>query len=1475
MKTAWLVMRHKPNVPSRLYGPPCLNGLNWVRQMNRSRLLPALIGLGVALSVLGLACGFGAGAYRQYAWVHGAGDCTRDGAVRKGPPNGVAAPTALSSPGLAIHREGEEFVSSNTELGLHVTYWNAGFEMQVANQGRDFTSSFILKEISRGMGGLRPGTHGVETVNGDRLVVDHGTFKMTYANTVGGMRHDIVVLKRPRGEDSLEARFALGGNLVAVQRSKDEVVFHSWDEQALCLVPQIRYSGLKAWDARGQVLPSSMEVRDGCLVLAVQDKHAQYPVTIDPLSSTANLEITGTFSGQSFGYSAATAGDVNGDGYSDIIVGSPYWDLPFTDCGRVQVFLGSSTGISATPSWTYQGTGANARLGFSVSSAGDVNGDGISDVVAGAPGMAGHGVAYVFLGSLAGVGATPTATLNGNAQANSEFGWSVALAGDVNGDGYSDVLVGAPKYFNTLSAQGRAYCYYGNALTLGWTATGVPSNGQLGYCVAGIGDMDGDGAGEVAIGAPMQPKIPTTNNGAVHLFRGNMGTGLGVTASRVLTGPGSSNFGWSVAGAGDMNGDGWADLVVGAPGTTSGNGAAHLFLSDGTPTLVPLSATSSLGGTATEGMGRAVGSAGDVNGDGFADIIIGSPNYSSNTGRARVYRGSSAPLLDAAHLYKTFTGGVPSAKYGAAVCTAGDVNGDGISDVLIAAPDQPSSGSVRIFHGSPDLPSSMAAWSVQGAANYENMGTCVASAGDVNADGYSDLLVGIPGNSTMQGKVQLYLGSSSGLSATPTWTKVGENVDDGFGFCVASAGDVNGDGYSDVLVGAPRWPSGGTGAWRGKVYLFMGSSGGLGPSAAWTKDGPQTESRFGYSLSSAGDVNGDGFSDVLIGAYTQTNGAGTGEGGAYVFHGSGSGLPATANWSAVSEQHAPSNTSAFGVSVSLAGDVNGDGYDDVIIGDNYYEHVADGGANRGGAFVYHGSPTGLSASPNWAAYGANYGDEFGNNVSYAGDVNGDGYSDVIIGAYFKGATEQGGAYLFQGSAFSGLGLVPAWSVDGILDGDHLGESVCSAGDVNGDGYGDVMVGGSLKDWLYVDGGGVDVYLGGASGLTASSAWSVIGSSTGSKIGRSVALAGDVNGDGYSDLAYGVVKMTGSVYAGAGGALLHLGNEGRSQTMRTMQYRSDLSTPVRTSNGTFQVDCQWGIGQFARSSMGRTLVKLAWHVAGHGPAVPTNFFDNNSTVLSGEQASWQDSGLPGIELTQVLASMPGATSHPAWRARIRFHPATAMDGRVFGRWFRQGIHDLQVPSIKTQLAGCGPLPVTLMGLSVYCANGSAIVEWTTASEQDCADFIVERSEDAVSWNTIGQVACGGNSSQMRRYGFEDPAQLRDAVSYYRIKQVDINGTTEIFPAMAYRPCERVGTLAVWPNPFGGELHFRLPAGLRDSIVLTAVVRDMAGRELMRERVEVDGGAVATWKGCNRLPQGPCSVELVSPAGSIGHALVVHM
>jgi len=394
--------------------------------------------------------------------------------------------------------------------------------------------------------------------------------------------------------------------------------------------------------------------------------------------------------------------------------------------------------------------------------------------------------------------------------------------------------------------------------------------------------------------------------------------------------------------------------------------------------------------------------------------------------------------------------------FGHSVAGAGDVNGDGYDDVIVGAylydHGQTHEGRSFAYHGSAAGLSTTANWTAESNQEDALFGHSVAAAGDVNGDGYDDVIVGADdyGNDQpYEGRAFTYHGSPAGLSATPDWTAESNQFDASFGISVAGAGDVNGDGYDDVIVGASSFDIRQVG--EGRAYAYHGSAAGLSATPDWIAGSDQDFATFGKSVAGAGDVNSDGYDDVVVGANSYSNGQ-SDEGRAFAYHGSPAGLSATPNWTAESNQA----DTWFGISVAGAGDVNGDGYDDVVVGAQFYSN---GQSDEGRAFAYHGSPAGLSATANWTAESNQADAWFGISVAGAGDVNGDGYQDVIVGAmlYDHGQTDEGRAFVFCGSA-AGLRTVPCGRAESNQDSADFGRSVAGAGDVNADGYDDVVVG---------------------------------------------------------------------------------------------------------------------------------------------------------------------------------------------------------------------------------------------------------------------------------------------------------------------------------------------------------------------------------------------------------------------------------
>ena len=399
------------------------------------------------------------------------------------------------------------------------------------------------------------------------------------------------------------------------------------------------------------------------------------------------------------------------------------------------------------------------------------------------------------------------------------------------------------------------------------------------------------------------------------------------------------------------------------------------------------------------------------------------------------------------------------AIFGASVASAGDINGDGYADVIVGAPyyrnGQDREGGAFVHHGSASGLWPLPAWRFESNLVECEIGWSVASAGDVNGDGFDDVLIASEfcGILDREGRVYLFLGSAAGLSPTHAWMIEGDGSDESLGWSIASAGDVNDDGYDDVIVGAP-WASYPEGH-EGRAYVFYGSASGLPATANWTAESNVPWSDFGVSVASAGDVNGDGYSDVIVGHGISN--PEEGEGRAYVYLGSATGLSTTPAWM-YENNHAGST---LGESVATAGDVNGDGFSDVIVGGFRYANPE---VKEGIAYLFLGSASGPSLAPAWHAEGNQDYVEYGQSVASAGDVNNDGYDDVLVGApwYSHGEDYEGRSFLYFGSP-GGLLPAPVYTAESNQESANLGYSVASAGDVNGDGIDDIIVGAQNYD----------------------------------------------------------------------------------------------------------------------------------------------------------------------------------------------------------------------------------------------------------------------------------------------------------------------------------------------------------------------------------------------------------------------------
>jgi len=427
----------------------------------------------------------------------------------------------------------------------------------------------------------------------------------------------------------------------------------------------------------------------------------------------------------------------------------------------------------------------------------------------------------------------------------------------------------------------------------------------------------------------------------------------------------------------------------------------------------------------------------------------------------------------------------------------------------------------------------------------DRCGYSVAGGGDVNGDGYDDLLVGAMASDAGGfdgGQAYLILGNAAGWSMDRDMSNAnasfwGEDVWDRAGSSVAGVGDVNGDGYDDILIGAEGDEDGG-GNFAGQTYLILGKASGWAmdtklSNAAASFWGENAGDWSASSIAGAGDVNGDGYDDFLIGAGANGDG-GVPAGQTYLIFGKASGWAMDTKLSKADASFWGENAGdGSGYSVAGAGDVNGDGYDDILIGANGND---DGGSNAGQTYLILGKASGWAmdtklSKANASFRGEDADDASGRQVAGAGDVNGDGYDDILIGA---NGDDDGGSS--AGQTYLVLGKASGWAMDTDLSNanasfwgedsnDYSGFSTAGAGDVNGDGYDDIIIGayGDEDGGTYA--GQTYMILGKASGwamdakLSNANA-SFWGEDSNDYSAWSIAGARDVNGDGYDDILIG-------------------------------------------------------------------------------------------------------------------------------------------------------------------------------------------------------------------------------------------------------------------------------------------------------------------------------------------------------------------
>ena len=804
-------------------------------------------------------------------------------------------------------------------------------------------------------------------------------------------------------------------------------------------------------------------------------------------------------------------------------------DVTITD-----LFTGqqASLTVTAVPSLPLTSIRSGEGLAFISTVAGDINQDGFMDAAVGIgeanTGGFTSGAVFIYEGTSVGLNITPVRIISGTRR--EERLGSRMLLKDVTGDGLADLIVGA--YRSNIDAKygGAVYLYKGKAdafLEAQPAATWAQGSswGEFGYDITAC-DFDGDGREDIAIGGrsleDRETDVVTTNQGAVFIYLGSA-SGFSVQPTQRLYGQTLNGSGAWVNQAqvklgrelesGFLNDDAYCDLITSAVNpvpSSDDDGGLYVYagrpgtaLTPGGVSQAPHLAIRRVTGERKTRLGHSLAT-GDVNGDAVVDIIVGEPYYdttgSTNAGAVHVIPGGMA-LSEIASAWTAiedtppvFTGDSGNDYEGYWVGSA-DRNGDDIADILVGslngevAGGVNNTGTVHILDGQLNaLPASPPGQSYAGLSAGDRFGLSAAWLGDVNQDGHDDFL----GFGQYDATYGYRVGRALYFSGAPDAAPIGLEypslpAGQGLGHAVALVPSPANDGSTLAVAGADQ-QNAANGYNRGAVTIHrVGSDGQLTPLQVLTQGAQGANwNRFGHGLAGLDDFDGDGRPDLAVIAYQQHRPASF---NAALFAGPGD------NWSA-----APASCSGSDIS------------------------------NTGALLVYRGKADGeFTATPGFVYFPSEKNDELRRVAS--ADVNGDGLSDVLLGSTeWDGAQgNTGGVRVVFGRAGAvGIGTRTEVICDadftfhGSNKDDKLGESLTSAGDLNGDGCDEFAAGSELSDRGNRNQGEVRIFWG-AGGVGCPSAVKVTSLLSGdkdSKAGAALAGGHDVDGDSIPDLVVG-------------------------------------------------------------------------------------------------------------------------------------------------------------------------------------------------------------------------------------------------------------------------------------------------------------------------------------------------------------------
>lgn len=772
--------------------------------------------------------------------------------------------------------------------------------------------------------------------------------------------------------------------------------------------------------------------------------------------------------GDEFGRAIADLGDVNGDGAPDVAVGAHLDDAGGTDRGAVWVLflepdgaLQSYTRIDATHPLLATQLADGDAFGSSLASVGDLDGDGIAELAVGAIGddTGGSDRGAVHLLWLGADGqpwmqrklAHGLSGLSANLGDGDAFGHGVEGLGDFGGDGIPDLAVGARFHDAGGTDTGAVWVLHLNAdgsvqseFALDGSTSGpdgwMIAGGEFGSDIAALGDFNGDGTGDIAVGAPGtddggeragavwvlilkpdgQPKLQvklSETSGELTIFLSD-----------------NDQFGERLAAAGDLGGDGVPDLLVGEGGGGGWAWLLELQANAKAKQLHSLHFPIDVGVHPPHGSlaGSGLELAPDFDGDGRRELYVGYRAESApepSQGALRWLSLDASFDVQAVEVFSAAMSGIgPSALtpgFGETVCGLGDLDGDGIDELAVYAPGYSSPGVVWIVfldaqgvvRDAQAIGSGLGGFDGILSSTNDTFGAALEPLGDWNGDGVPDLAVGNPKANSQEGEVWvLYLNADGSVAQEVRIAAGTEGFQQSFGCCVrfgsslCSMDDVNGDGRAELAVGAPGWEPGAGG--KGAVFLLFSNDPaqpdwvGGHHVLAWP-DVDLDDSGFGLSLCSPGDLDGNGVPELLVGSYEGANGEPNGAGQVHLlFLVPGGGILQEQVFVQEFHPFELNAQSLFGAQLVDLGDWNQDGLRDLLVTEPGDRSFPQGEGVRGsiwfvslnsdGSLVHptevHGLHPDLSGLEELQWY-----EHWYSAWGVTGDLDGDGLRDLILG----------------------------------------------------------------------------------------------------------------------------------------------------------------------------------------------------------------------------------------------------------------------------------------------------------------------------------------------------------------------------------------------------------------------------------------------------------------------------------------------